>query len=104
MEAIGPAVAVEPDDRAADGDLGAELLRLRERASGQRLPGDAGGKAQVVLSRTRTSSPSEAPYTAAASPAGPAPTMITSCTSSVLRSPVRPMTDDRVSIDGFLRT
>ncbi|MCY1223705.1 hypothetical protein D9M72_358430 [compost metagenome] len=36
-------------DLQRDGDMRAELQRLHERAPGQRLPGDAGGKAKIVL-------------------------------------------------------
>ena len=49
MDAIGPASQSRRTTVRADGHLGAELLGLRQRASGQRLPGDAGGKAEVVL-------------------------------------------------------
>ncbi len=43
------AAAVEPRDLQRDGDLGAEFQRLAEGASGQRLAGDAGREAQIVL-------------------------------------------------------
>ena len=38
-----------PPTSAGISDLGAELLRLHERAARQRLAGDAGGKAEIVL-------------------------------------------------------
>ena len=44
----------------------------------------------AMRSTVRTSSPSEAAYTAAASPAGPAPTTTRSCTSAGLISASRP--------------
>ena len=58
----------------------------------------------AVLSRTSTSSPSDAAYTAAPRPAGPAPTMTTSLTALASSSGDRPSAAARPSIDGFLRT
>ena len=43
-----------------DGDLGAEFLRLREGAAGQRLAGNAGRKAEIILdARRRAGLPAE---------------------------------------------
>ena len=78
---------VDALDRARDEDLGAEPARLLERAARELVARHARREAEVVLdprglpacppgaSRSTTSvrSPSEAPYTAAASPAGPLP-------------------------------
>src|SRR5476649_1742192 len=50
LDGIGPLVAMQPCRRARDGDLGAELLRLGQRAASQRLAGDAGGKAESFQS------------------------------------------------------
>ena len=47
------AAAIEPRHFERDGDLGAELLRLGEGAAGQRLAGNAGGKAEIVLDARR---------------------------------------------------
>ena len=49
VKPIGAAVAVETRDGAADRHLGAELLGLRQGAPGQRLAGDPGREAEVVL-------------------------------------------------------
>ena len=47
---VGPALrAFERRGLRRDQDLGAELLRLHERAAGQRLPRDSGREAEVVL-------------------------------------------------------
>jgi hypothetical protein len=47
------AAAIEPRHLERDGELGAELVRLVERASGQRHARDAGGKAEIVLDPRR---------------------------------------------------
>ncbi len=43
------AATLERSHGHRDRDLDPELLRLHEAPSGQRLPGDASGKAEVVL-------------------------------------------------------
>jgi len=40
---------VDPSDRPRDEDLGAEALRLMERALGELVAGDAGREAEIVL-------------------------------------------------------
>ena len=41
--------AIQPADFGGNGDRGAEFLRLDESAPGQRLAGNAGGKAKIVF-------------------------------------------------------
>ena len=53
LAAPAGAAAVEPRDLERDGNLGAELLRLVERPPRQRLAGNAGGEAEIVLDARR---------------------------------------------------
>ena len=94
LQAEGAVGARTIERRHLDRDhhVGAEFLRLVEGARGQRLPGDAGRKAEIILDpragaglaaeRARVAHrdrrPSDAAYTAVDSPAGPLPTMATS--------------------------
>ena len=87
-----PVIASYGRRPTSNGNLRSEFLGLHERAAGKVLPRNSQWKSQVVFdsrtgarlapgaigSSTSTLSPSEAPYTAAARPEGPAPTTIRS--------------------------
>ena len=83
---------LDADHVAGQDHLGPEAGHLRDRAMGEVGPGQPLGEAEVVLDRRALAGlatgslaldddgrrPSDAAYTAAASPAGPPPTMQTS--------------------------
>ena len=48
-QGVRRSLAVQPGDEPRDGEPGAELLRLRLRPAGERLAGDAGREAEIVL-------------------------------------------------------
>ena len=89
-ETLVAAVDRDAGDFERREELGAEPLRLRQGAARQLAAADAGRKPEIVLdpraacppvrpgacrSSSSVRSPSDAPYTAAARPAGPAPTI-----------------------------
>ena len=119
LDRVRPARAVDAHRLRRDVDRGAELLRLHERAPGERAAGDAGREAEIVLDLASSSPPgrrrralrppsrsrpSEAAYTAAARPAGPAPTTTRSCTCASSISGFMPRKAASVRISGLRST
>ena len=49
LDTVRPLIAIQPQRRVGGADFGAEFLCLNPRSGGQRQPGNAGGKPEIVL-------------------------------------------------------
>ena len=49
LDTVRPLIAIQPQRRIGGADFGAEFLCLNPRSGGQRQPGNAGGKPEVIL-------------------------------------------------------